>query len=102
MDTFYKDKLPSTDFAYYIYDNKVKLYMSKRAKDVFIKNNMKMVVGEAILEKEESSIHSKHLIGAKEFYIEENVNEKIEKSMKAYEEFTKNPRPKKEVNPKKF
>lgn len=101
MDTFYKDKLPSTDFAYYIYDDEVKLYMSKRAKDIFIKNNMKMVVGEAVLIKEELPSHSKHLIGAKEFYIEGNVNEKIEKSMKAYEEFMKSPRPKKEVNPKK-
>lgn len=101
MEIFYKYKLPSTDFAYYIYEDEVKLYMSKRAKDVFIENNMKAVVGDAILERNELTNHSKHLIGFKTFYIEGNLDEKIEKSMKAYEDLMKNPRPKKEVNPKK-
>lgn len=101
LDMFYKNKLPSTDFAYYIYDDEVKLYMSKKAKDIFVKNNMKTIVGDAVLVKSYLPSHSKHLTGAKNFYIEGNIDEKIEKSMKAYEEFVKNPRPKKEVNPKK-
>lgn len=101
MDIFYKDKLPNTDFAYYIYDNEVKLYMSKRAKEVFEQNNMKTIVGDAVLIKDDLPNHSKHLTRAKEFYIEVDVHEKIEKSMKEYEEFLKNPKPKKEVNPKK-